>query len=186
VTDISGREKGTIFRLSDQTDWIATHSDLTTATEPLKVGAEVFLSSTAFKTVDEEFWIEYESAGFSKCFLTRHSLRHLPTVKEVHRICTMEPGWFTPGEYIYVIELSDGSKWKKITDEAKTEFLRNWKCGDRIILAPTEKNNFNTWNIYNIDRMVSFDSDMPDLKTGIVHKYRLHFYEDETFEPYSN
>lgn len=64
-------------------------------------------------------------------------------------VCTKPAGWFSSEEHMYVIELSDGSKWG-VQREIYISAQQFAKEGDRIFVS---KISSDLWVLFNVDRL---------------------------------
>jgi hypothetical protein len=164
VTSIEKTDEGSQITLSDDTTWNC-NEDLTSELPP---GTEVSLSSNMAKDVSD-FWLKYQD-GISRCSLTSGFDNLYLTIKDIYPLCVEDSGWFS--NYVYIIELSDHSKWK-CTNNLE---VAKWIPGNRIVVS----GNNTDWKFYNLDEWTSHILTKPN-RTGPA-EYKM--YLSNQFEPY--
>jgi hypothetical protein len=109
---------------------------------------------SAFGTSRGHFLIADSKSGLMNYSLDPFTEKFLHTFIAMRRICIQEPGWFTSGKYLHIMELSDGSQWDCLgTPPLPSSY---WTPGDRLIITALQNSEFKYWFIWNLEITGSF------------------------------
>lgn len=148
---------GTRFQLSDYTEWYLSDTSYLNGTQPFLIGTEVFVESAIADTYQDEYWIRfptYDGWGLTHAWMTADSLSLLPVLLWKDLILVKEATWLTPAEYLYVWQLSDGTRWAIRPESTGFYNVDLWNIGDHIQISAKYDSGYGDWVFINADRTV--------------------------------
>lgn len=114
--------------------------------QDIVAGEEVLLDiapdSLYYRIFCQEASFAYLITIDKETFMLQNSF---PYIEKIDKILVEEGGWFSSPKYVYYIYLSDDSIW------VKNYMLSDLKVGDRLIITQSFFNDFEYWDLININ-----------------------------------